>query len=141
MMIQFIVYGEPVAKGRPRFARRGNFVSTYTPKKTKDAERIFQLEALQYKPKEILVGPLKIEIDVYRSIPKSASNKNMELMLKGLIRPISRPDCDNYEKLVLDAMNGIFWKDDSQICETNVRKWYSTAPRIEIKLSLLVVDC
>ena len=37
-MVMYIVYGEPVGKGRPRFARRGNFVSTYSPQKTKTYE-------------------------------------------------------------------------------------------------------
>jgi hypothetical protein len=37
-MTMFTVYGEPVGKGRPRFAKRGNFVSTYTPQKTKTYE-------------------------------------------------------------------------------------------------------
>jgi Holliday junction resolvase RusA-like endonuclease len=37
-MTMFMVYGEPVGKGRPRFAKRGNFVSTYTPLKTKTYE-------------------------------------------------------------------------------------------------------
>ena len=37
-MTMFMVYGEPVGKGRPRFAKRGNFVSTYTPQKTKTYE-------------------------------------------------------------------------------------------------------
>ena len=38
MQIMFTVYGNPVAKGRPRFAKRGNFVQTYTPEKTKTYE-------------------------------------------------------------------------------------------------------
>ena len=38
MIVVYTVYGEPVGKGRPRFARRGTFVSTYTPQKTKTYE-------------------------------------------------------------------------------------------------------
>ena len=34
----FQVDGTPVPKGRPRFARRGKFVSTYSPKTTVDYE-------------------------------------------------------------------------------------------------------
>jgi Holliday junction resolvase RusA-like endonuclease len=37
-MVNFMVEGTPVPKGRPRFARRGKFVSTYSPKTTVDYE-------------------------------------------------------------------------------------------------------
>jgi Holliday junction resolvase RusA-like endonuclease len=37
-MVTFMVEGTPVPKGRPRFARRGKFVSTYSPKTTVDYE-------------------------------------------------------------------------------------------------------
>ena len=36
--IMFTVYGEPVAKGRPRFSTRGKFPIAYTPEKTKTYE-------------------------------------------------------------------------------------------------------
>ena len=32
--IRFTVKGNPFGKERPKFARRGNFVQTYTPKNT-----------------------------------------------------------------------------------------------------------
>ena len=38
--VTFTVDGNPVAKGRPRFAKRGKFVQTYTPQKTKDYESL-----------------------------------------------------------------------------------------------------
>jgi Holliday junction resolvase RusA-like endonuclease len=38
MMVMYTVYGEPVGKGRPRFARNGNFVSTYTHRRPKTYE-------------------------------------------------------------------------------------------------------
>ena len=43
-MRKFEVMGTPVAKGRPKFARRGNFVSTYTPEKTVNYENLVQLD-------------------------------------------------------------------------------------------------
>ena len=36
---------------------------------------------------------------------------------------------DNYVKLVLDALNGVFYKDDSQICHLKTIKKYSEQPR------------
>ena len=39
-MLTYSVEGNPIGKGRPKFARRGNFVSTYTPTKTRDYETV-----------------------------------------------------------------------------------------------------
>jgi Holliday junction resolvase RusA-like endonuclease len=43
-MIWFRYDGEAVGKGRPRYARRGGYVQTYTPKKTKDFEEAIRAE-------------------------------------------------------------------------------------------------
>jgi len=39
---------------------------------------------------------------------------------------ISKPDCDNLQKFVFDALNGVFWKDDSIIDEVIVNKKWSS---------------
>ena len=43
-MIKFTYYGEAVGKGRPRYSKRGDYVHTYTPKKTKDFEDSIRFE-------------------------------------------------------------------------------------------------
>lgn len=134
MAIKFTVYGEPVAKGRPRFARMGNFIKAFTPKKTIDAENDFKLQSLQYKPVTPTEMPLKIEILIFRAIPVSFSKKKQEQAANGEIRPITKPDCDNYAKLILDAMNGIFFSDDSQVISLNIEKYYSREPRVEVSI-------
>jgi Holliday junction resolvase RusA-like endonuclease len=130
MIIHFTVYGEPTAKGRPRFARRGAFSAAYTPAKTVRAESDFRAQALAYKPTKPLETPLIVNIKVFRSIPKSMSKKRAELADRGIIRPTTKPDKDNYEKLINDALNGIFWRDDSQIVYGRTGKYYSKNPRI-----------
>lgn len=45
---------------------------------------------------------------------------------------------DNQNKLILDALTGIMWADDSQIAELCLRRAYETArPRIEIMAAAL----
>jgi Holliday junction resolvase RusA-like endonuclease len=39
-----------------------------------------------------------------------------------------RPDIDNLLKFVMDALNGVFYKDDSQICQVFTLKQYNTRP-------------
>lgn len=128
----FVIEGSPVAKGRPRFSNRGGFAKAYTPAKTRNAEAeviVRCINAMKIagndRPTE---NPLKISIFFDMPIPKSFSKKKVEACLRCEIFPTTRPDLDNMAKTYLDAMNGIVYKDDSQIIELNVKKKYSTVP-------------
>lgn len=49
-----------------------------------------------------------------------------------------RADADNYSKLLLDALTGIVWEDDSQVQDLRVIKAYDKArPRIELVIDLI----
>lgn len=39
---EIVIKGEPVGKGRPKFARQGNYVKTYTPEKTVEYENLIK---------------------------------------------------------------------------------------------------
>lgn len=134
-MINFTVYGDPVPKGRPRFFRRGKFIGTYSDKKTKTGENDFKSQAVKYRPKAPLAYSVIVEIDVYRKMPKAFSRTKVAHAESGFIRPTTKPDVDNYAKLVLDAMNGIFFHDDSQVVSLKCTKNYSARPRITITLT------
>jgi Holliday junction resolvase RusA-like endonuclease len=56
-------------------------------------------------------------------------------MVEGKIRHTKKCDADNLAKSILDALNGIAYYDDSQVCELLVRKYYSDNPRVEILIS------
>jgi len=43
-----------------------------------------------------------------------------------------KPDVDNLIKLIFDALNGIFWRDDTIICKLESEKRYDLRPRTEI---------
>lgn len=49
----------------------------------------------------------------------------MELAAQGWLRCTVRPDLDNLVKLVLDALNGVAYADDSQIVRIHAFKKYS----------------
>ena len=133
-MIKFTIYGEPVAKGRAKFCVRGGHAIAYTPAKTRDAEGDFRSQSLPYRPKEIITGAISLSIVIYKAIPKSFSKKWVAWAEAGEISPITRPDFDNYAKLVCDALNGIFWKDDAQIVDCRISKRYSNQPRVTVEL-------
>lgn len=133
--------GEPVAKGRPRFravtARDGrSFVNAYTPAKTRAYERALAMTAKAVmRSRQPLEGPLQVTVTASLGVPPSWPTKKRDAALSGVLRPISRPDGDNYQKLAWDALNSLIWVDDSQIVDAQVVKFYSETPslRIEVK--------
>ncbi|WP_019420160.1 RusA family crossover junction endodeoxyribonuclease [Paenibacillus sp. OSY-SE] len=133
-MIQFTVYGEPVAQGRPRATQMGGFIRMYDPAKSRDYKDYVRLAAGENAPEALLEGPLGMVLHVYRTIPKSFSKKKASAAEAGEIRPTSKPDADNYLKGVKDALKGVIWRDDSQVVEVLVTKRYSARPRIEVKI-------
>lgn len=134
MIIQFTVYGEPVAQGRPRASTQGGFVRLYDPQKSRDYKDYVRLAASEHAPAALLLGEVGLLINVYRPIPKSFSKKKAALAEAGKIRPTTKPDTDNYVKGIKDALKSVIWKDDSQVVDEFGRKWYSARPRIEIKI-------
>jgi Holliday junction resolvase RusA-like endonuclease len=131
-MIEFTIYGEPVAKGRPRFTKRG---IAYTPQKTSNYENLVKLSYLEIPREKYLNGEqLQAEIIAFFSIPKSKPKKLQLKMLSGEVRHTKRPDLDNIAKSVLDSLNGIAYNDDSQIVTLSVSKYYSLEPRTEIRI-------
>jgi Holliday junction resolvase RusA-like endonuclease len=131
-LIQFTVYGTPVAQGRPRFSSQGGITRAYDPKKSKDFKKYVKLVAAEHRPKILLDGPIQLFIRVYKPALRNFSKKKLAAAESGELRPITKPDVDNYVKGIKDACNQILWKDDSQIVELFASKWYSETPRIEI---------
>lgn len=61
--------------------------------------------------------PLEISIIALFSSPKSIDKKLKNSMLTGDILPTKKPDSDNIIKIILDALNCVAYRDDSQICK------------------------
>lgn len=128
-MVKFFIPGLPVAKQRPKFAVRGGFARAYTPAKTRDYENLVKSIA-QKSILRPLEGPLCVDLVFYMPIPKSTpKGKCLENTPH-----TKRPDADNLGKLVLDALNGVAWLDDSQVFEIHIKKLYSENPRTEVKI-------
>lgn len=133
-MIRFTVYGEPVAQGRPRATSVNGHVRLYDPKKSRDYKQYIRLVASEHKPDKLFEGPLSMKVAIYKPTLKSFSKKKRQAAEKGEIRPTTKPDVDNYIKAIKDALKSVIWKDDSQVVELHVSKWYSENPRIEVEI-------
>lgn len=128
--ILIVLTGEPKGKGRPRF---GNG-HTFTPAATRSYEA-----ALRYAAQVVMAGrtpmegPLRVSVAMHMPIPKSWSKTKTTHALSGIVRPTTKPDWDNAAKMT-DALNEVVWRDDNQIVDGRVLKFYSDRPRLEIEV-------
>ncbi len=136
--IRFTVPGEPKAKGRPRFrtftTKQGKTIgSAYTPKTTASFENRVSLHYLEAVGSAAPVeGPVAMGMSVFLPIPASRPKYWKAEAAMEKVPVIKRPDLDNLVKSVLDALNNVLYKDDSQVFYASQAKFYSTIPRVEI---------
>lgn len=132
--------GAPQGKGRPRFrvvrTKTGaTFGNAYTPAKTRSYETLLRAAAINAMKDHMLIeGPLIVVVWAYMPVPQSWSKRKQNDALAGVIFPIGKPDCDNMLKVV-DALNGVVWKDDAQIVDARVIKTYSYKPELRIEVT------
>ena len=126
----FTIPGEPVGKGRPRVDRG----RAHTPKKTKAYEEKVKWCYLQAHGR-MLEGPIRMTVIALYYIPKSASKRAREAMLNGALKPTKKPDIDNVIKCLMDALNGVAYKDDAQVVKIQALKYYGAQPKVIVRLS------
>ena len=117
----------PAPKGRPRMTKTGH---TYTPQQTRNAEAFIKYQLLSHYHGEIQTGPIYLKLHFYLKRAKQDKRKYAT----------RRPDLDNLAKLVMDAGNGILWRDDAQIVCQEFSKSYASSegsPGIEITVETL----
>lgn len=138
LMINFTVYGDPKAQKRHRHFRRGNFTQSYDP--SSEEKQDFLWAAMKYKPKTPLEGPLDFSATFIFPRPKShfrTGKFSNEMKPNAPHFHTSKPDGDNLVKLVMDAMNKTFWKDDAQLSVIGITKIYGETPQIQIQIDEL----
>jgi len=128
----FTVLGEPIAKGAVKVAVVRGFAHKYMPKKTRDGMndirgQLVKILPANWKP---IDGALALDVVFFRTKPKSAGKK--------VLYPITRPDCENYLKLLNDCFNGILFKDDSLVVRVTMEKAFATGvAQIQVKYEVL----
>lgn len=129
--INFRVPGKPLAKGRPRFTRGGH---VYTPEATAEYENLVKLCFLEQAPDWVPSDkPVTMTVWAWYPIPESWSKKKKQLALDHQISP-GKPDWDNVGKIISDALNGVAYVDDSQICFCTIVKSYGEVPEVRVEL-------
>lgn len=147
MNLVFAVYGDIRGKGRPRATNNGGSIHVYTPAPTRRYEKLIRDVFMLRVENENLrdVFPIKkyalLHITAYCKLPTQIkghrlSKKEREELLT---QPaVCKPDGDNIQKVVADALNGVAWLDDMQVADWHCEKWYAppgTTPWLSIRIS------
>jgi Holliday junction resolvase RusA-like endonuclease len=128
--ISLSIPGAPISKKRPRFARRGKFVTTYNPQESEEGKFVCLMQT-QMKHDPIPAGtPIYLTLNFHMPIPASMSKK----VRLSNPKHTKKPDLDNLIKFVKDCANGILWHDVSQVVFIIADKFFSEEPKTCIRL-------
>lgn len=134
-MISFIVPGIPQGKGRARATRTGRM---YTPAKTASYEGLIAMcgrEAMVGRP--LMLGPVVLAVRVLSPIPASWSQRKRLQAIREELLPTTKPDADNVLKAIGDGLNGVVWRDDSQLVRVVISKLYAETPGVSVQATEL----
>ncbi len=87
---------------------------------------------LAMRGKPPMEGPVHVHVTAFMPIPKSWSAGKQTLAIQGAVKPTSKPDSDNIQKAIFDALNKVVWIDDAQIVHAEVIKRYSSSPALVV---------
>ncbi len=132
MVIKKTILIDPVGKARPRGMMRGGRSVFYTPSKTAHAENIIRDQVMELKEFYDHGVPLRLEATFIRERPKR--------LKKTVLLPVTRPDWDNYGKLLTDALEKFAYANDSQITTAVIKKRFGAPPRIELTIEEDIVE-
>ena len=121
----------PIPWKAPYVGSRGAFSPRYN-----EAKIIKAMLIDAYKG-ELILGPVRLDIDFFFPVPKSAGKKKRLAMLEGLVQPEAGGDVTNLVKFIEDQMQGIVIENDKQVKIQYAAKWYACLPRIDIVVAEL----
>lgn len=122
MTTSFFVAGDPIAQPRPKATvnSRTGRARVYNPLgNSRTFRNLVTIAAKMAHKRPRYRGPLQVDLVFVLPRPAAKVWKRKQMVR---LWHVAKPDSDNLQKLVFDAMNGILWKDDSQICSQSVLK-------------------
>ena len=129
MNLKLYFGGEPKAVQSFRYTKSG---MRYQPSAVTDWKTYIRLTAEQQLPPGfvLLNSPLMVHAVFTFSAPRSWSKKKLSMLARGgRFYKTTKPDLtDNLMKGLIDALSGIIWLQDQQICEVRSSKLYGMQP-------------
>lgn len=133
MVTCFLIPGKPKGKDRPRFNTTTKAVHTTSATRAYEQTVRWSYISATSAENRMHTGQCRVEIEAVFSIPTSWKVAQKQQARNGEITP-GKPDCDNIAKAVLDALNGIAYKDDAQVTELIVKKRYGEKAHVAVKI-------
>ena len=134
MVTAFLIPGKPQGKARPRFNTVTKAV--HTPRSTRQYEESVRYSYISATDADnrFHQGAVRVEIDAVFPIQKSWNKEKTRKAKAREIVPETKPDTDNIAKAVLDALNGLAYKDDSQVVDLSVCKRYGEIGHVYVRI-------
>lgn len=128
--LTFFCVGLPKAQPRAKARACGRFAQVYNPKTADDWKTIIRNAARDAWAASGDVtpwtGPLCVSLTFHFPRPKSHRRKTGDLKPGAPVWHTAKPDRDNSDKAVLDALTNLgIWGDDRQVCDGRIRKVYA----------------
>lgn len=136
LVCEFEVPGRAVPERKrqvpPRGAFRGARVDTQDAKDYKALVKLAASQAMRQRGLGPSPEAVAVDIEVWRERPKSWPKRRRW--------PTTKPDIENQVKLVADALSGIVYADDAQICDLQATKRLcedGEGPRLWVRVTRL----
>lgn len=145
-MITFFVQGDPKGQPRAKAFHRNGFTRVYDPATAEGWKSQIAIAAKPFAQFVPLSGPVLANLEFYFARPKShyRTGKNAgELKPNAPQWHTTKPDRDNLDKAVLDALSQLgMWNDDCQVCAGTIQKKYIPTPhsRPGVNVSLWLIE-
>lgn len=139
------ILGTPEPKQSFRFSagRRKDgtvYVNKFQSAKVKDNEQRMAWIIKSQLPPDFKIHEGMIQVRILFAFPiiKTMKAYDLKKLEEGItVYKTTKPDLDNLEKPLFDSMQGIIYKNDSQIASKYSEKIYSHLPRIEVSMKLI----
>ncbi|WP_164852774.1 RusA family crossover junction endodeoxyribonuclease [Novosphingobium umbonatum] len=129
--ITFFLPFAPIPSPRPQARVIGKFASFYMPKAYMDWKRAvadYVYQQVQHTPSELLEAPVEVTAEYIVTPPKTTKLS------------FPKPDLDNYEKSLLDALSmaTTIWKDDTQVHQMlSSKRWAAEGEETGMSVRLI----
>jgi Holliday junction resolvase RusA-like endonuclease len=143
--IAFSIPGVPKGKDRPRSSARvvqtadgpRAAVRVHSDAATVAAEKAILAEFKRRFPRHVQwVGPVLLKFTAVFPTTSEFTKAQLDAAARGVLYHTAKPDKDNVEKLLVDALNGVAWVDDGQVQGGGIKRYGSPA-RIDVVLERL----
>lgn len=139
LVAEFTPRGKPKGQPRGRATIRGRHAGIYDPGTADGWKSIVAFAGEPHRPSQPIEGPVSVAIDLLMPRPSRLMGKRHP---DGEVWCTTKPDIDNAEKAILDALtNAGWWRDDAQVVELSSSKAYHSKTGIPgARISIYVPD-